>query len=344
MVKNIIPDNIYLFMYTMREYKRFSFTSAEHALTDDYDEVAYAEINIKLMLLRKYGNNRENVFVEKVIISALEVFPEKDEVLTDILKKYNEVINLQIEQILPDGTKLSLYRTIEDVMYGLFLHADKDKIHRLRETDEKLRFTCVRKYVEDLEKVLFMLYACLSDYNELFFEEIKKDRATVVYLGDKDENNQQMINVPYWTNLYGHDADEKELAKIKSEWNADEIEIQLKCTIFLEELKKEKISYEIMDKLIFSTTKKDWGNFLEAREFYLTIPDPGISSKVRFNDEHTMAYVRIHPNVTGAFVIQTPHIITDVYEIALVKRNGFEDWRIYSLGGHLDSYIIKNKT
>ena len=185
------------------------------------------------MLLRKYGNNRENVFVEKVIISALEVFPEKDEVLTDILKKYNEVINLQIEQILPDGTKLSLYRTIEDVMYGLFLHADKDKIHRLRETDEKLRFTCVRKYVEDLEKVLFMLYACLSDYNELFFEEIKKDRATVVYLGDKDENNQQMINVPYWTNLYGHDADEKELAKIKSECNADEIEIQLKCTIFL---------------------------------------------------------------------------------------------------------------
>ena len=57
-----------------------------------------------------------------------------------------------------------------------------------------------------------------------------------------------------------------------------------------------------------------------------------------------MAYVRIHPNVTGAFVIQAPHILADVYEIALVKRNEFENWRIYSLGGHLDSYIIKNKT
>lgn len=57
-----------------------------------------------------------------------------------------------------------------------------------------------------------------------------------------------------------------------------------------------------------------------------------------------MAYVRIHPNVTGAFVIQTPHILTNIYKIALVKRNELEGVRIFSLDGYLGSYKIKNKT
>lgn len=54
-----------------------------------------------------------------------------------------------------------------------------------------------------------------------------------------------------------------------------------------------------------------------------------------------MAYVRIHPNVEEAFVINSPHIINDIYEISLVKDHGMVEWKIYSLGGHLDSYIIE---
>lgn len=96
-----------------------------------------------------------------------------------------------------------------------------------------------------------------------------------------------------------------------------------------------------MDKLIFTSTKKDWKDYSEAREFFLGIKNPEISSKVRYNEQHTMAYVRIHPNVEDAFVINSPHIIKDIYEISLVKDHGMVEWKIYSLGGHLDSYIIE---
>ena len=41
------------------------------------------------------------------------------------------------------------------------------------------------------------------------------------------------------------------------------------------------------------------------------------------------------------FAVNTPHIIKDFYEIALVKDCGKPEWEIYSFGGHLDSYIIK---
>ncbi len=110
---------------------------------------------------------------------------------------------------------------------------------------------------------------------------------------------------------------------------------------FLEELKKEVISVDLLDKLIFPSTKKDWKDYSEAREFFLRIKNPGISSKVRYNELHTMAYVRIHPQVDNPFVVSTPHIIKDIYEIALVKDSGMSEWKIYSFGGHLDSYIIK---
>ena len=96
-----------------------------------------------------------------------------------------------------------------------------------------------------------------------------------------------------------------------------------------------------MDKLIFPPTKKDWKDYSEARKFFLEIKKPGISSKVRYNEQHTMAYVRIYPNVEDAFIINSPHITKDIYEISLVKDGGMAEWKIYSLGGHLDSYIIE---
>lgn len=39
-------------------------------------------------------------------------------------------------------------------MYGLYLHADEERINRLKKTDEGLRFVCVRKYVEELENAI----------------------------------------------------------------------------------------------------------------------------------------------------------------------------------------------
>lgn len=110
---------------------------------------------------------------------------------------------------------------------------------------------------------------------------------------------------------------------------------------FFGRIKKDVISVDLLDKLIFPSTKKDWKDYSEAREFFLGIKNPGISSKVRYNEQHTMAYVRIHPNVEDAFVINSPHIINDIYEISLVKDHGMVEWKIYSLGGHLDSYIIE---
>ena len=51
--------------------------------------------------------------------------------------------------------------------------------------------------------------------------------------------------------------------------------------------------------------------------------------------------MRILPNVDGAFIISTPHVLCEGYEIALGKW--FGKWKIYQLGGHLDSIYEDKK-
>ena len=46
MTKDHINNKLYLFMYTIREYQRFSNGLSSHELTDDYNEETYVQINM----------------------------------------------------------------------------------------------------------------------------------------------------------------------------------------------------------------------------------------------------------------------------------------------------------
>lgn len=212
MTDKLTNSKLYLFLYTMKEYQRFSGELCSHELTADYDAESYVQINTKLILLRKYGSKGEPVFIEEILDEMKKTYPHKSEEASKILNEYHEIINMQIEQILADGTKLNLYQTIEDVMYGLYLHADANRIQRLVQTDEQLRFACIRKYVEDFEKVLFKIIKCLRECG-MDVEEIHKEHASIIAFGNQSES-QNVVNSPFWSNMYGHDADDEELKQI----------------------------------------------------------------------------------------------------------------------------------
>ena len=206
MPDKLTNSKLYLFLYTMKEYQRFFGELCSHELTDGYDAESYVQINTKLILLRKYGSKGEPVFIEEILDEMKKTYPHKSEEASKILNEYHEIINMQIEQILADGTKLNLYQTIEDVMYGLYLHADANRIQRLVQTDEQLCFTCIRKYVEDFEKVLFKIIKCLRECG-MDVEEIHKEHASIIAFGNQSES-QNVVNSPFWSNMYGHDADD----------------------------------------------------------------------------------------------------------------------------------------
>ena len=67
MPDKLTNSKLYLFLYTMKEQKRFSGELCSHELTADYDAESYVQINTKLILLRKYGSKGEPVFIEEIL-------------------------------------------------------------------------------------------------------------------------------------------------------------------------------------------------------------------------------------------------------------------------------------
>lgn len=335
-----------LFLYTVDEYKRFQNNlpvKNSSSLTDEYSETDYICVQVRLMLLRKYfsgGKNPENVNINNIVSKGQQEFPLVAKNFEEIGDKFKNIEKQQIEQLLSDGTKLNLYMTIEDTVYGLYLHADENRIQRLCHTNESIRFSCIRKFVLEIEKVVFELYDLLKECGVSPEIECDKLKSPMLYLGDPDNNTQAVTGSPYWGNVYGRDATEEDLTAIGEQLGIEEMYILSLCMTFAEELKTIPLRTKKLKKFIHPAARTDWGDFKEAQSFYLRIPNPGFSTKVRYNDAKDTAYVRFFPKVDDAFFLDTPHVFSDVYEFSLGKW--FGKWMIYSFGGHLDS-IYKKK-
>ena len=336
-----------LFLYTVDEYRRF----ANHlpvkdpaGLTDDYTEADYIGIQVKLMLLRKYygSSNKENVNLKRLLSEAEIAFPNRINEWNTLSAEFDQIETQQMEHLLTDGTKLNIYTTIEDSVYGLYLHADENRINRLENTAEAIRFFCTRKYIVEIEALIFRLYDLLVECGVNSRIGSPASRSPMVYLGDTSQNTQAVTASPYWSNIYGHDATDDDIEQIGQEITLEEKKMLYLCISFTDELRKTPIQAKELRKYIHPAARSGWGNFQAAQAFFCSIPNPGFSTKVRYNENKDTAYIRIFPKVDEPFMINTPHVFSEGYEFALGKW--FGRWMIYQFGGHLDSiYETKKK-
>lgn len=341
-------NNFQLFLYTVDEYKRFANhlpVNNPDGLTGNYSEEDYIGIQVRLMLLRKYysNNTKENVNFKRIITDAQTAFPSRISEFQFLWKEFDEIENQQMEHLLADGTKLNVYTAIEDSVYGLYLHADENRIIRLENTAEAIRFFCTRKYIFQIEAVIFKLYDLLKDCGVTSQITSNVIRSPMVYLGDTSKNTQSVTRSPYWSNIYGRDATDDDLLKTGQKTSQEELRMLRLCIEFSVELMKSQLQIKKLKKYIHPAARRIWGDFSAAKMLMESIPNPGFSSKVRYNKEKDTAYIRIYPRVDDAFILDTPHVFCEGYEFALGKW--FGKWKIYYFGGHLDSiYETKGNT
>ena len=333
-------DNLKLFMYTFEEYLKFSTGRKIHDMIDDFDNDDYVSTNTRLIILRKYVKENEPVSIKTIIGIATVEFPNLKSDLDELLKEYQQVENQQFEYRLANGEIMNLYETIEDVMYGLYLHADYNRINRLRIQNERMRFVAVRKYVEEIERILFELYDLLKNNVQDYGATPTDDVADIIYIGDEDINNKN-ITSKYWQNLSGSDINDDEVESLVKQMSLEDKNIMLLALLFTNELKKETMCIENLKQFVVPSTRQDWGDFSAVKRYYEKIPNAGLSTKVRYNKRHDMAYVRIMPKVDKGFKIESSHLIPLVYEICFYKENETLGWKIYSFGGHLDDVFIE---
>lgn len=333
------------FLFTVEEYQRFAkyFPKRQSQdLLENYCEEEYIGVQTKLMILRKYSYNREAVYIPTLISASKRTFADIEIQLEEIKNAYVDIEKNQLQAVLTDGDKLSLFELQECVVYGVYLHADDDKIQNLLKSNESLLFSMTRKFVEDIEAIVFELYELLSKKVHEKHKRKQPEKAPVIYAGEIDTAKQEITGSPFWGNLYGRNATDEDIMNLIKENSMEDIIILSICLAFFSELEKEEYSSDILEKFVFSSTRSDWGDFSELKKVYTKeMNEIGLSSKVRYNNRHDMAYVHIYPKVKEAFIFDQPHVVTGLTVVTLVKDNEGYGWKILAVGAKKDGYKEK---
>lgn len=332
-------DALDRFMRLTKEYKRFAeyFNGIQNRVIEQIEDDEYVSVHTRLMLLRKYGH-KNDFNLKKILNKAANRFPSHKEQF-DALKAQYDSIYKGLEYILPDGTSQNIGEAIEDIIYGLYLHTDAERIQRVCNAEDSIRYAVTKEYVKSLEKVVLETYdvllPCKEDWNP---PKTEKTRAHIVFVGETAGSSHNIKGSPYWSNAYGRDASAKDLLRVFNENSDEDNHILMFCEAFIQKVCKENFSPGELQWYVFPPTKQDWGDFSVIHNAIMGFNNLGFSSKVRYNEQHNMAYVLLFNNIEEPFIVDQPHISNDVTTITLVKDNEKFGWRIYSIGQPMDHY------
>jgi hypothetical protein len=198
-----------LFQTTVGDYKRFAQQlpiNYSKALWRNFFDSTYVAAQTRLMLLRKYTRNgRGNLYLTDIVSEAISSFPEHSDYLSEFLVRFQQSCDQSLSHVLADGTARTLDESIDDTIYGLHLHADEEKIHRIAQDDEMIRLYCVVTFVQGIEALVIEFSDFLEANGVRCIEKVHHFRAPVIHLESKDSEARNVIGSPYWSNLIGSD-------------------------------------------------------------------------------------------------------------------------------------------
>ena len=340
MMDNIDDETrIKLYMVTTNEYLKFSeyFNRLSEKDKDNYSP--YIASHTKIMLLRKYFSNKEPLYLERVLISAIALYPQNKSRFNAILTEFHKIQDDKREIILSDGTVQDLITTILDITYGLDLHSDETRIKRLLTTDQDFFTAIALEYADKFEKIVITLHDELSRYSNAEFQLHNPQKAAVIFSGTDKAEGQNIASAPYWSNIRGRDANQSDLEDMMSNLAPTDLHILKLGIQFIDELQKENYSVKTLQQYIFPPTKDDWGNFCHVHELVKGV-SIGYSTTIRYNSDKSMAYLSLFKNVPedGSFIVNQAHESIDIIILTFVNENKKYGWRIFCIGDKLDQY------
>ena len=334
-------DNTVLvcFIISFEEYLRFANVLKTNTASDfivEYSETDYVSIYTRLMLLRKYySKGQKDSHFKTIIKIAKESSPENISTFNEFENRYERTLKSNLEHILSDGENQTLFDAIEDTVYGLYLHSDKNRIIRLEKADNSLRFFCVRKFVLEFEALLRNLYEVLIDCGIKNHIVDGGEIYPVVALRTLPGTMQNVSLSPKWRNLYGHDMSRGEINRCLEELTGEDAQVYYIATAFIDELRKDLFNNFKLRKMVHPYTLLQWGNFRKAHENIKAVEAPGFSTTIRYSNDGNIAYVFGLSSVNEALLIEGEQAVPHSIVISLVKYR--KKWKIYAIGNKLES-------
>ena len=173
------------FEYTVREYIRFYDFYRNQDISSENTDAFYIMLQTKLMVLRKYDYNREEIYLEKIFEAINQEYPDLKDKADALKQRFHELSNYCMEVILSDGRKGIIF--------------DNREVHNLRPV--------VKLYSGELldlsrKEYLSIGLECITDQKQEVTEGYEEERKEMikdfyhakVMVVDDMKSNLQVLN------------------------------------------------------------------------------------------------------------------------------------------------------
>lgn len=327
------------FIYTAKAFENLiqNFPIKTKQVTDmvTVSESSYSAVYVHLMIARKYFTtvSKKQVYIPEVIKDACIAFPSSKVALDELIERYQKLESKKIELLLSNGKRLSLQEIVEHIIYGMYLHADIEKIEQLTRANEFQLIYAAYEFLMPLEEIVKDLLVLIEREEKMAEEE----SVPILLIG---EDTQSRPNSPKWKHLNAIAVNDKAIFDNLPNSQTDEESyiFQLTCafTAALDDIEANRVGLGLM---VTPRTRDNWGDFSEARDFLNSIADYGLASKIHFNEEHSLATANLLSGVTENMKIEADQLIGAAAVITLVKeQTEVTEWSIFSIGDSVNPH------
>ncbi|EKU45852.1 hypothetical protein [Staphylococcus massiliensis] len=270
-------DEISLFIITTQEYLEFNKLFNELKQQVSFDIV----IKVKSMLLRKYLTRSDNVHLGKIIDKLSLIYKDDKYYLQNLKDKYKKIYEGSIIQVDAKGNRYNQIEVLEDIIYGLYLHADSDRIQRLQSSTNNSRINFLDGFISEMETIIIELFNFINSKMDIAsIEELPLNKAIVIR-DKKYEKYNNLLEDGYWGNLIGERVAMDE-SNFKNSFDKEDLKLIKLVIDFFQFFQDERDSYKDAKRFVYKPTLNDWGDFIQTKNFILALGEEwGFSDNIQ---------------------------------------------------------------
>lgn len=305
-------------------------------------------LNVRALLIRKYitrpGKEPSNygLLIKDVLSSIKQISPDHVQDVGELVSRYDTSYE-RGEYVLSDGMIMSLSKLFEDIVYGIYLHSDAERIERLLRMDQAMMHQALRQFIQPLEEILSDMVRLIQEIGvpEMSKQDFTPDKLSAIVTSDKAEGSGRNLS-EYWENVQGrYVSDQEALSHLFDNKSDQDNQILATALRFWNIVSDPKVATADLKDVVLTQKLSDWSDLSGVRDM-MKDNNLGIGSIVNYNHRGDVAYVKLFKNVKNTFLITEEQIISDVILISLVEDVIAQEWRVFSLGGAKEPYLDRS--